>query len=83
MSKEEKELSFEEAIKKLEETVMKIEKGDLNLDENIRYFEEGNKLVKYCSDQLNKAEKKVEVLLGKKSDGEPVFEEISEDEEDI
>ena len=58
MSKEEKELSFEEAIKKLEETVMKMEKGDLNLDENIRYFEEGNKLVKYCSDQLNKAEKK-------------------------
>lgn len=76
------ELSFEDALKKLEQTVMKMEQGDLNLDQNIKYFEEGNKLVKYCTEQLNKAEKKVEVLLGKNSGGEPVFKEIhSQDDE--
>ena len=61
MKEEEKELSFEHALKKLEQTVMKMEQGDLNLDENIKFFEEGNKLVKLCTEQLNKAEKKVEI----------------------
>ena len=84
MSEEKKEeLSFEEAIKKLEQTVMKMEQGDLNLDENIKFFEEGNKLVKFCTEQLNKAEKKVEVLLGKNAEGEAVFKEIGEQQEDL
>lgn len=83
MSEEKKELSFEDALKKLEQTVMKMEQGDLNLDENIKYFEEGNKLVKLCTEQLNKAEKKVEVLLGKSSDGEPVFKEMNNEENDL
>jgi len=84
MSEEKKEeLSFEEALKKLEQTVMKMEQGDLNLDENIKFFEEGNKLVKFCSEQLNKAEKKVEVLLGKSSDGEPVYKDMNEEQDEL
>ena len=83
MSDEKKELSFEEALKNLEQTVMKMEQGDLNLDENIKFFEEGNKLVKFCTEQLNKAEKKVEVLLGKNSDGEAVFKETQAEDNDL
>jgi len=83
MSEEEKELSFEEALKKLEQTVMKMEQGDLNLDENIKFFEEGNKLVKLCTEQLNKAEKKVEILLGKNSSGDPVFKELENNDGEI
>ncbi|MCM8527896.1 MAG: exodeoxyribonuclease VII small subunit [Lentisphaeraceae bacterium] len=83
MSEEKKELSFEEALKNLEQTVMKMEQGDLNLDENIKFFEEGNKLVKFCTEQLNKAEKKVEVLLGKNSEGEPVFKDIQNEDNDL
>ena len=83
MSDEKKELSFEEALKNLEQTVMKMEQGDLNLDENIKFFEEGNKLVKFCTEQLNKAEKKVEVLLGKNSEGEPVFKDIQNEDNDL
>ena len=84
MSEEKKEeLSFEEALKKLEQTVMKMEQGDLNLDENIKFFEEGNKLVKFCSEQLNKAEKKVEVLLGKSSDGEPVYKDMNKEQDEL
>ncbi len=83
MSKKEtdKEPAFEEAMKKLEQIVMKMEKGDLTLEENIKFFEEGNKLAKLCAAQLEQAEKKVEVLLGKKSDGEPIFKEIHFEEE--
>lgn len=82
MEKQE-ELSFEAALKKLEQTVMKMEHGDLNLDENIKFFEEGNKLVDFCTDQLNKAEKKVEILLGKKSSGVPVFKELKDEEDGV
>ena len=84
MSEDKKEeLSFEEALKKLETTVMKMEQGDLSLDENIKFFEEGNKLVKFCSEQLNKAEKKVEVLLGKNSEGEAVFKNLNEQQDEL
>ncbi|MCM8543535.1 MAG: exodeoxyribonuclease VII small subunit [Lentisphaeraceae bacterium] len=83
MSEEKKELSFEEALKNLEQTVMKMEQGDLSLDENIKFFTEGNKLVKFCTEQLNKAEKKVEVLLGKNSDGEAVFKETQAEDNDL
>ena len=77
MSKEkEEELNFEDALKQLEETVKKMEQGELSLDENIKCFEKGNKLAAYCEKQLHKAEKKVEVLLGKDQEGNPVFKEF-------
>jgi exodeoxyribonuclease VII small subunit len=72
MSKEEekdKEMSFEVALKTLEETVAKMEQGELSLDENIKCFESGNKLAEFCEKQLHKAEKKVEILLGRNNDG--------------
>ena len=72
----EKKLSFEQALKNLEATVLKMERGELSLDDNIKCFEEGNKLVKFCSEQLNKAEKKVEILLGRDSDGQPKWQDF-------
>ncbi len=80
MSEEEKEneLSFEDALKQLEETVMKMERGELSLDDNIKCFETGNKLAKFCEKQLHKAEKKVEVLLGKSPDGEPIYKDFNQ-----
>ncbi len=55
--------SFEEQIVKLEETVRKLERGDISLDESLALFEEGVKLTKDCQEQLNKAEKKVKILI--------------------
>ena len=72
MSESEK-LSFEEALKQLEETVLQMEKGDLSLDENIKSFEKGSRLADFCSKQLNEAEKKIEVLLKVSEDGQPQF----------
>ena len=57
-----KKLSFAESIKRLEEIVGHLEKGDLSLQESIRCFEEGNTLVKECSSMLDEAEQKVVML---------------------
>ena len=51
-----KKLSFEEAMKRLEEIVSHLEKGDIPLEESIRLFEEGSGLLVLCSSQLEEAE---------------------------
>lgn len=65
MAKEEK---FEDALKKLEGIVKKLEEGDLPLEESLKYFEEGVKLSRLCAHKLDEAEKKVEILI-KEKDG--------------
>lgn len=59
----EKEKSFEEALKRLEQIVQKLEGGDLSLDESLSLFEEGINLSRFCTKKLAQAEKKVEKLL--------------------
>ena len=64
-----KKLSFEEAMKRLEEIVSHLEKGDIPLEESIRLFEEGSGLLALCSSQLEEAEQKV-MLLRRGDSGE-------------
>ncbi len=60
---------FEDSIKELEKIVEKLEKGDAGLDESLELFEKGIKLSKACNEMLDKAEKKVSVLInGEKQD---------------
>ena len=61
-------MSFEENVEQLEKIVQELEKGDLNLDESIKKFEEGMNLSKKCNEILEEAEKKITVLI-KKDDG--------------
>lgn len=63
MEKKTEKMNFEEAMAKLEEIVKNLEKGDLPLDKAMTSFEEGVKLSKVCLDQLEKADRKVEILL--------------------
>lgn len=58
-----KEINFEETMQELEKIVQELEKGDLNLDDSINKFEEGMKLSKSANDYLEKAEKKITVLI--------------------
>ncbi len=48
-----KEISFEAAMKRLEEIANIIQKNDCSLDEGINLYEEGLKLARYCSEKLN------------------------------
>ena len=69
MAKTEK--TFEENIARLEEIVSALEKGDAQLADSLKLFEEGAKLVTVCGKQLDEAEQKV-VKLAKGADGAPV-----------
>ncbi|RKX99803.1 MAG: exodeoxyribonuclease VII small subunit, partial [Spirochaetes bacterium] len=50
-------------IKRLEEIVEKLEKGDLLLEDSLKLFEEGIKLTRLLNQKLNETEKKVEMLI--------------------
>lgn len=65
---EDKELSFEEALSKLESIVEKLEQPDVSLEESVKSFEEGVQLSKYCSKILENAELRVEQVNKQKTD---------------
>ncbi|MCI0529851.1 MAG: exodeoxyribonuclease VII small subunit [Nitrospira sp.] len=79
-------MKFEEALQKLEEIVEQLERGNLPLDKSLEIFEEGIKLSRLCTKQLEEAEQRVELVLGIK-DGKPemapfqVKEVLTEDDE--
>ncbi len=58
------ELSFEEALKKLEDQVQVLSDGKLSLQEALENFEEGIKLFKFCNKKLKEAEQRVTELVG-------------------
>ncbi len=58
----EKNMSFEEAYKALEEIAEKLNNSDISLDEAIKLYEEGIKLSKVCSCALETAKQKIETL---------------------
>ncbi|MBW6463370.1 MAG: exodeoxyribonuclease VII small subunit [Firmicutes bacterium] len=56
-------LSYEEAIKKLEEIVHRLEDAEIPLEESLSSFQEGLALSRYCRDKLAEIEYKVEYML--------------------
>lgn len=65
-----KKLNFEVSMSRLEEIVSLLERGDAPLEQAMALFEEGAKLLRECTAQLDQAEQKV-VLLTAGEDGEP------------
>jgi exodeoxyribonuclease VII small subunit len=64
------ELSFEAALKRLEEIVRKLESGEAPLDESIELYGEGDRLKQQCEARLAAAQARIEkIQLGR--DGEP------------
>ncbi len=64
-NEEKNEQKFEQALERLEKIVKEMEEGELSLEQMMTHFEEGSKLVKYCSDKLNEVERRIEILLKK------------------
>lgn len=56
------ELKFEEALKKLEQIVEGLEQGKISLEDSLKKYEEGIKLSRFCTEKLDEAEKKIEIL---------------------
>jgi exodeoxyribonuclease VII small subunit len=63
-------LSFEDALKRLEAIVQRLESGEASLDESITLYTEGDALKKQCEARLKSAQERVDkIVLG--SDGNP------------
>ena len=64
------QLSFEDALRRLEEIVRTLEKGEAPLDRSIELYQEGDRLKRHCEARLRDAQMRIEqIALG--SDGQP------------
>ncbi|NOR10323.1 MAG: exodeoxyribonuclease VII small subunit [Desulfovibrionaceae bacterium] len=57
--------TFEDSLARLEEISRELEDGELNLETSLKRFEEGIKLVQFCSKKLDESQKKIDLLLEK------------------
>lgn len=72
----EKNMTFEQNMKRLEEIVRAMERGDVALEESLKMFQEGTELIRTCSQLLDNAELQVKKVLHC-DDGSPVEEVIA------
>jgi exodeoxyribonuclease VII small subunit len=66
------QLDFEGALKRLEQIVHKLEEGDIGLNEALKQYEEGVKLLRQSYELLERAERRIELLSGVDAEGNPI-----------
>jgi exodeoxyribonuclease VII small subunit len=66
------QLSFEQALAAIESIVRELEEGQLGLDDSLARYERGVKLLRRCHEQLEQAERRIELLAGVDAEGNPV-----------
>ncbi|MGR9049415.1 exodeoxyribonuclease VII small subunit [Halobacillus faecis] len=71
MTDKQETLSFEEAMKQLEEIVEKLETGEVPLEKAIQYYQEGMKLSKLCSEKLGNVETQMQQIMNEHGELEP------------
>lgn len=57
-----KKMNYEQAANRLDEIVKLLEKGEKPLEESLALYEEGKKLVAFCTEILDNAEQKVNII---------------------
>ena len=71
MSERKQDQSIEETFAQLDELLEKLEDSDTSLEESFACYEAGMKLVKACSDKIDKVEKQMMILQGgEEADGD-------------
>lgn len=66
----EPEMSIEETLKALENIIEKMEDRGSTLEETFSYYEAGMKMVKACSEKIDKVEKQIQILAEEGQDGQ-------------
>ncbi len=79
MKEKDGDIKFEKALAELKGIVGKLEGGDLELDESLRLFERGVKLIQICSKKLDDAQRRVDVVV-KSKEGKRMLREFEEEE---
>jgi exodeoxyribonuclease VII small subunit len=78
-----KDPSFEQLFAELEETVQKLEAGNLALDESLALYERGMQLARTCNERLDRAELRIrELAPGMDGQVEPEGGHVPNDEEE-
>lgn len=77
IEKDTKEMKLEEAMKRLDEVVALLDREGTDLEESLRLYEEGVRLIALCTAKLNDAERKIH-LLRVNADGEVCEEPFAE-----
>ena len=54
---------FEHALNQLEQLVLRMESGELSLQDSLQAFEQGVKLTRQCQQALSSAEQRVQILM--------------------
>ena len=75
----EKNMTFEQSMQKLEQIVRAMERGDVALDESLKLFQEGTELVRNCGKLLDEAQLQIQKVMTA-ADGSPVMEEFLDEE---
>ena len=70
--------TFEEKMRRLEEIVRAMERGDVALDESLKLFQEGTELVRSCGKLLDEAELQVKMIMAG-PDGNPTQEDFADE----
>jgi exodeoxyribonuclease VII small subunit len=68
---EKKEMTFEEALTKLEVIVGQLEHEDIPLEKAIDYYQEGMKLSKLCDEKLTAASEKMTQMINEENEVKP------------
>lgn len=66
------QLTFEQALGAIESIVRELEEGQLGLDDALARYERGVRLLRQCHEQLQQAERRIELLSGVDAEGNPV-----------
>ncbi|GAA0789970.1 MULTISPECIES: exodeoxyribonuclease VII small subunit [Pseudomonadati] len=72
MAKKPENLSFEQSLNELETIVANLEQGEVSLDDALKQFERGIKLVRQSQAKLEQAQQKVSILLEEKDTLSPL-----------
>lgn len=70
-------MSFEQSMQRLEQIVRALERGDAQLDESLKLFQEGTELVRSCGKMLEDAELQIKKVMTA-ADGSPVMEDFDD-----
>jgi exodeoxyribonuclease VII small subunit len=74
--KENSKETFETALEKLDDITEKLENIDIDLEKALLLYEEGIKLTEFCSQKLNEAKKRIDILVKKDKNMERVSFEL-------
>jgi len=77
-NEEAERMTFEQALAAIESIVHELEEGQLGLEESLSRYERGAKLLRQCHEQLQRAERRIELLTGVDADGLPICQPLDE-----